>query len=243
MEGVSDSNRWTLVAVCATTFMLLVDITIVNVALPSVQRQLDASLTGLQWVVDAYAVTLAALILTAGALADRYGRRLVFAAGVVIFTVASFVAGCVERRRARRRARRPRRRRRRAVRDRARADRRRVPGRRRAERDRDLGSDDRLRGRCGTVAWGDHHRLAQLALGLLRQRPGRRVRVRARGLEGSRVARPERAAHRRCRAGLVLGLALPHRLRPPAGERCGVGERADPRARSSAAPRCSPPSW
>ena len=78
MDGVAQSRRWTLVAVCATTFMLLVDITIVNVALPSVQRQLDASLTGLQWVVDAYAVTLAALILTAGALADRFGRRLVF---------------------------------------------------------------------------------------------------------------------------------------------------------------------
>ena len=89
MDGVARARRWTLVAVCATTFMLLVDITIVNVALPSVQRQLDASLTGLQWVVDAYAVTLAALILTAGALADRYGRRLVFATGVVIFTVAS----------------------------------------------------------------------------------------------------------------------------------------------------------
>src|SRR2546429_3685439 len=73
--------------------MLLVDITIVNVALPSVQRQLHASLTGLQWVVDAYAVSLAALILTAGALADRYGRRLVFAAGIVLFTVASFLCG------------------------------------------------------------------------------------------------------------------------------------------------------
>src|SRR2546429_5360437 len=73
--------------------MLLVDITIVNVALPSVQRQLHASLTGLQWVVDAYAVSLAALILTAGALADRYGRRLVFAAGIVLFTVASFLFG------------------------------------------------------------------------------------------------------------------------------------------------------
>src|SRR6478752_3461370 len=58
-------RRWTLIAVCITTFMLLVDITIVNVALPSVQRSLDASLTGLQWVVDAYAITLAALILTA----------------------------------------------------------------------------------------------------------------------------------------------------------------------------------
>src|SRR5881275_3621190 len=91
--GPADRGRWTLVAVCATTFMLLVDITIVNVALPSVQRQLHASLTGLQWVVDAYAVSLAALILTAGALADRYGRRLVFGAGIVLFTISSLVCG------------------------------------------------------------------------------------------------------------------------------------------------------
>jgi EmrB/QacA subfamily drug resistance transporter len=93
VEGVSTKSRWTLVAVCATTFMLLVDITIVNVALPSVQRELDASLTGLQWVVDAYAVSLAALILTAGSLADRYGRRLVFAVGIGLFTIASFLCG------------------------------------------------------------------------------------------------------------------------------------------------------
>jgi EmrB/QacA subfamily drug resistance transporter len=73
--------------------MLLVDITIVNVALPSVQRELHASLTGLQWVVDAYAVSLAALILTAGALADRYGRRLVFAIGICLFTIASLLCG------------------------------------------------------------------------------------------------------------------------------------------------------
>src|SRR5947199_2042355 len=87
------TQRWTLVAVCATTFMLLVDITIVNVALPSIQRSLHASLTGLQWVVDAYAITLAALILTAGALADRYGRRRVFAGGIVVFSVASLLCG------------------------------------------------------------------------------------------------------------------------------------------------------
>jgi EmrB/QacA subfamily drug resistance transporter len=86
-------KRWTLIAVCVTTFMLLVDITIVNVALPSVQRSLHASLTGLQWVVDAYAISLAALILTAGSLADRYGRRLIFAVGVSVFTVASFLCG------------------------------------------------------------------------------------------------------------------------------------------------------
>src|SRR5215475_13171442 len=73
--------------------MLLLDITVVNVALPNIQEQLHASLTGLQWVVDAYALTLAALILTAGALADRYGRRLLFIVGVVVFTSASLVCG------------------------------------------------------------------------------------------------------------------------------------------------------
>jgi EmrB/QacA subfamily drug resistance transporter len=73
--------------------MLLLDITIVNVALPSIQRRLSASLTGLQWVVDAYALTLAALILTAGALADRFGRRLLFMGGVVVFSGASLLCG------------------------------------------------------------------------------------------------------------------------------------------------------
>ena len=64
------NRRWTLVAVCTTTFMLLLDITVVNVALPNIQRDLDASLTGLQWVVDAYALLLIPRILTAGALSD-----------------------------------------------------------------------------------------------------------------------------------------------------------------------------
>src|SRR4026208_1789598 len=84
METASGSSarKWTLLAVCLTTFMLLLDITVVVVALPNMQERFDASLTGLQWVVDAYALSLAALILTAGALADRYGRRLVFMAGV-----------------------------------------------------------------------------------------------------------------------------------------------------------------
>ena len=93
MEADAQGRRWTLVAVCVTTFMLLLDITIVNVALPSIQRRLHAGLTGLEWVVDAYALTLAALILTAGALADRYGRRLLFIAGVLVFTSASLLCG------------------------------------------------------------------------------------------------------------------------------------------------------
>jgi EmrB/QacA subfamily drug resistance transporter len=89
----AERRRWTLIAVCVTTFMLLLDITIVNVALPRIQQSLDASLTGLQWVVDAYALALAALILTAGALSDRFGRRLLFGFGVVVFTAASLVCG------------------------------------------------------------------------------------------------------------------------------------------------------
>jgi EmrB/QacA subfamily drug resistance transporter len=93
MEGTSSSQKWTLLAVCLTTFMLLLDITVVVVALPNMQHRFDASLTGLQWVVDAYALTLAALILTAGALADRYGRRIVFMTGVVLFTLASLLCG------------------------------------------------------------------------------------------------------------------------------------------------------
>ena len=93
MEAVAQDRRWTLVAVCVTTFMLLLDITIVVVALPSIQRRLHAGLTGLEWVVDAYALTLAALILTAGALADRFGRRLLFIVGVIAFTGASLVCG------------------------------------------------------------------------------------------------------------------------------------------------------
>src|SRR5215204_6582155 len=71
--------------------MLLLDITVVNVALPSIRDDLGASFSDLQWVIDAYALTLAALVLTAGSLADRLGRRRVFAAGLAIFSVASLV--------------------------------------------------------------------------------------------------------------------------------------------------------
>jgi EmrB/QacA subfamily drug resistance transporter len=84
---------WTLIAVSVATFMLLLDITVVNVALPSIRADLGASFTDLQWVVDAYALTLAALVLTAGSLADRLGRRRMFAAGLGIFSIASLLCG------------------------------------------------------------------------------------------------------------------------------------------------------
>ena len=84
---------WTLAAVCTGVFMLLLDITIVNVALPDIQSAFGASLADLQWVVDAYALTLAALLLTAGSLADLYGRRLLFMIGTATFTVGSLLCG------------------------------------------------------------------------------------------------------------------------------------------------------
>src|SRR4051794_13703715 len=84
---------WTLLVVCISIFMLLLDITVVNVALPVIREDLGASFSALQWVVDAYALTLAALLLTAGSLADRYGRRLIFTAGLVLFVAASLLCG------------------------------------------------------------------------------------------------------------------------------------------------------
>jgi EmrB/QacA subfamily drug resistance transporter len=84
---------WTLLAVCVATFMLLLDITIVNVALPAIERALKASFSDLQWVVDAYALALATCVLTAGALADLFGRRRVFVIGIVLFTIASAACG------------------------------------------------------------------------------------------------------------------------------------------------------
>jgi EmrB/QacA subfamily drug resistance transporter len=82
---------WTLIAVSTATFMLLLDITVVNVALPSIRKDLGASFTDLQWVVDAYALTLAALVLTAGSLADRLGRKRLFVIGLAIFSAASLL--------------------------------------------------------------------------------------------------------------------------------------------------------
>ncbi len=88
-----DRKWWTLIAVCFGTFMLLLDVTIVNVALPDIQRSLGASFSDLQWVVDAYSLMLAALLLTTGSLADLFGRRLVFVVGLAIFTASSLLSG------------------------------------------------------------------------------------------------------------------------------------------------------
>jgi len=88
-----DRKWWTLIAVCTATFMLLLDITVVNVALPDIQRSLHASFSDLQWVVDAYALTLAAFLLTAGVIGDMFGRREIFAIGLGVFSLSSLVCG------------------------------------------------------------------------------------------------------------------------------------------------------
>src|SRR5918911_2946987 len=88
-----DRKWWTLLAVCTGVFMLLLDITIVNVALPDMQAAFGASLADLQWVIDAYALTLAALLLTAGSIADLAGRRRGFAVGIVVFTGGPLLCG------------------------------------------------------------------------------------------------------------------------------------------------------
>src|SRR5215218_9945959 len=80
---------WTLVAVSMATFMLLLDITVVNGALPSIQDDLGGSFADLQWVVDAYTLALAAIVLATGALADRVGRRRTFIVGLGVFSIAS----------------------------------------------------------------------------------------------------------------------------------------------------------
>jgi EmrB/QacA subfamily drug resistance transporter len=92
---VTDENKkwWTLAAVSFGLFMIMLDNTVVNVALPSIQRDLGVGLSELEWIVSGYALTFAALMLIGGKLADAYGRRLVFVIGIVVFTVASLLCG------------------------------------------------------------------------------------------------------------------------------------------------------
>jgi EmrB/QacA subfamily drug resistance transporter len=88
-----DRRWWTLVAVCTGTFMLLLDITVVNVALPDIQQSLHSSFSDLQWVLDAYSLTLASFLLTAGVVGDIFGRRRLFAIGLAVFSASSLACG------------------------------------------------------------------------------------------------------------------------------------------------------
>src|SRR5881398_3258710 len=92
---LTDDNRkwWTLGSMCFALFMIMLDNTVVNVALPSIQRDLHASLSALEWTVNAYTLTFAVLMVTGGRLGDIFGRRRMFLFGVVVFGLSSVVLG------------------------------------------------------------------------------------------------------------------------------------------------------
>jgi EmrB/QacA subfamily drug resistance transporter len=92
---ITDANRkwWTLGAMCLSMFMIMLDSTVVNVALPSIQKDLHTSVDQLEWVVNGYTLSFAALLVTGGRLGDIFGRRLIFMIGVVVFAVSSATAG------------------------------------------------------------------------------------------------------------------------------------------------------
>jgi EmrB/QacA subfamily drug resistance transporter len=92
---ITDDNRkwWTLGAMCFALFMIMLDNTVVNVALPSIQRDLGASISGLEWTINGYTLSFAVLLATGGRLGDIFGRRRMFLAGVVIFALSSATAG------------------------------------------------------------------------------------------------------------------------------------------------------
>jgi EmrB/QacA subfamily drug resistance transporter len=92
---LSDSNRrwWTLGAMCFALAMIMLDNTVVNVALPSIQRDFDASLSALEWTLNAYTLTFAVLLVTGGRLGDIFGRRRVFLIGVAVFALSSATIG------------------------------------------------------------------------------------------------------------------------------------------------------
>ena len=92
---INDDNRrwWALGAMCFALFMIMLDNTVVNVALPSIQRDLDASISGLEWTVNAYTLSFAVLLVTGGRLGDLFGRRRMFLFGVVVFAASSAFIG------------------------------------------------------------------------------------------------------------------------------------------------------
>src|SRR3954451_1421866 len=92
-EATMDFKRGTLAVACLATAVLMLDIAVVNTALPHIASELGAGLSGIQWVVDAYTLALASVVLTAGSVADRIGRRRVFSSGMALFTVSSIACG------------------------------------------------------------------------------------------------------------------------------------------------------
>src|SRR3954463_1141019 len=94
MTEMTDTNRWTaLVILCVGMLMIVLDATVVNVALPSIQSDLGFSTSSLAWVVNAYLIAFGGLLLLAGRIGDLIGRRTVFISGLALFTLASLLCG------------------------------------------------------------------------------------------------------------------------------------------------------
>ena len=87
------TKRWILILCCLSQFMVILDVAIVNVALPSIKSDLGFSTTGLQWVISAYAIFFGGLLLLGGRLADLLGRRRLFVAGLLVFAASSLLCG------------------------------------------------------------------------------------------------------------------------------------------------------
>src|ERR1700758_3511243 len=94
------SRRWTLVATIIGSSLTFVDATVVNVALPALQADLHATITDVQWVIEAYALFLGGLILVGGSMGDQFGRKRIFLVGVWLFTIASVACGLADSTRA-----------------------------------------------------------------------------------------------------------------------------------------------
>jgi EmrB/QacA subfamily drug resistance transporter len=96
--GITDANRkwWTLAGACAGLFLLMLDSTVVALALPAIRHDVDASAEGLQWVMNGYLLTIAVLVVTAGRLGDMFGRKRIFLVGMVFFALGSILSGAAQ---------------------------------------------------------------------------------------------------------------------------------------------------
>ena len=233
-DALTARARWAaLVVVCFAQFMVVLDATIVNVALPSIQTDLDLSTEQLQWIVNSYTLVFGGFLLLGGRAADLIGRRRLFLIGIAVFSAASLANALAELRRgADHRARRP------GPRRGARLPRRAVDRHHDVRRgqgphagDGRLGRHRRRRRRLRPADGRHPHRRPQLAVDLPGQRPHRRRHRDRRAALGARVARPDAppALRPRRRGDRHLGPDRP-RLR----DRQGAGARAGARCTRSA---------
>ena len=240
-----ENRKWmTLAAVSFGLFMIMLDNTVVNVALPSIQRDLGADLSELEWIVTGYALTFASLMLVGGKVADAYGRRLVFVVGIVVFTAGlaalwprGFVgdahrssspagSGCGSHEPG-------------DALD-HRCD---IPATPARNRDRHLGGNRRPGARDRPPRRRSHHRAPRMELDLLRQHSDRRPRDRCELPVHRRVARRNACEPRHSRPGDVCHRALRADVRPHRGQHVRLDLHAHRRHVRARGEWRWPPSW